>query len=176
MIIVGKDGKTYETVKECMKADELFDKKLAEKEAEERELQEKLNQEKAAITKRKKELSEAIEKAEEDYVASCNLYDIANKQASDIMHKSNEEAKKILAEAKKKADEIREGAETKANEILVAASRNIEKASEKKMQAISEFNKEFGEYRTTLSGPKAIEAHNRLLNDIQRVFNRFFKF
>lgn len=156
MIILGKDGKEYNSVKECLAADLAFDKKIADEkakaEAERKALEEKVAEEKALVSKKKKELSDAIEKAEENYVAAYNVYDSAKAEAD-----------KIIQEAQKKA-----------NDILTAAAKEVENASKAKMNAIAEFNKEFGPYRTTLTGAKAAREYNRFSSDFNRIFNKLF--
>ena len=139
----------YDDVKECQKAEEAYAKKQLEAEEKQKALEAKVAEEKAAISKKRKELSDAIEKADEDYVAACNVYDVARKQADDI-----------IVEARKKA-----------SDILSAAAKEVEKASENKMNAVAEFNKEFGPYRTVVTGNKAIELHNRVVSNFNRMFN-----
>lgn len=158
MKIIGKDGKEYFDIKTCLKADKEYDEKIAaEKLAAEKEkkaLEVKLEQEKNAISKRKKELSDAIELAEEKKVVAENLYDDAKKQAD-----------KILKEAKEKA-----------NGILQTAAKNLENASADKMKAIAAFNKEFGPYKTVVTGSKAVDDYNRIVNQINRIFDSFWNF
>ena len=155
MIILGKDGKEYASVKECLLADAAFDKRVADEkaklEAEKKALEEKVAEEKALVSKKKKELSDAIEKAEENYIAAYNIYD----------------------SAKADADRIIQEAQKKANDILAAAAKEVEKASKAKMNAVAEFNKEFGPYRTTLTGAKAAREYNRISSDFDRMFNKF---
>ena len=139
----------YDSVKECQKAEEAYAKKQLEDEEKQKALEAKMAEEKAVISKKRKELSDKIEKADEEYVTACNMYDVARKQADDI-----------ILEARKKA-----------NEILNVAAKEVEKASERKMEAVSEFNEEFGPYRTVVTGNKAIELHNRVVSNFNRMFN-----
>ena len=142
----------YDDVKECQKAEDSYAKKQLEAEEKQKALEAKVAEEKAAISKKRKELSDAIEKADEDYVAACNVYDVARKQADDV-----------IIEARKKAADI-----------LSAAAKEVEKASEKKMNAVSEFNKEFGPYSTVVTGNKAVELHNKVVSNFYRMFNNAF--
>lgn len=142
----------YDDVKECQKAEEAYAKKQLEEEEKQKALEAKVAEEKAAISKRRKELSDAIESADEEYTTACNLYDIARKQADDI-----------ILEAKKKA-----------NDVLNVAAKEVEAASEKKMNAVAEFNKEFGPYKTVVTGNKAMEFHNKLISNLKRIFTNPF--
>ena len=139
----------YDSVKECQKAEEAYAKQQLEAEEKAKALEAKVAEEKAVISKKRKELSDAIEKADEEYAAACNVYDVARKQADEV-----------ILEAKKKA-----------NELLNAAAKEVEKASEKKMNAVSQFNKEFGPYRTVVTGNKAVELHNKLMSNFRRMFD-----
>ena len=145
--------KLYDDVKECQKAEEAYAKKQLEDEEKQKALEAKMAEEKAVISKKRKELSDKIEKADEEYVTACNMYDVARKQADDI-----------ILEARKKA-----------NEILNVAAKEVEKASERKMEAVSEFNEEFGPYRTVVTGNKAVELHNKILSNFRRMFKDPFK-
>ena len=143
-----KTNQFYETVKACEQAEAIYDKKVADEkakyEADKKALEEKVAAEKALVSKRKKELSDAIELADEEYVAACKVYDVAKKQADDIMKEARE----------------------KANEILSVAAKDVEVASQKRLNAIAEFNKSFGVYRTTLTGARAADEFNRIFNAI----------
>ena len=143
----------YPDVKACEKAEaEYAIKKAAEEakfEADKKALEEKVAAEKAAISKKKKEMADAIELAQEEYAAACKVYDVARKQASDILKKAREEADSVLS----------------------VAAKEVEKASEKKMTAVRDFNKSFGVYKTTLTGAKAVEEYNRVVNNF---FNHFW--
>lgn len=156
MRIIGLDGNEYSSVKECQIADKNFEAKVkAEKEREELEqkkAQEAMENEKNLVSKRKKELADKIEKADEAYVAACRVYD----------------------SEKVKAQQIIKEAKEKANQMLVAASKDVEKASADKMHAVAEFNKEFGKYTCVLTGSRAIEDHNRIVNEISKMFSLFF--
>lgn len=142
----------YDSVKECQKAEEAYAKQQIEAEEKAKALEAKVAEEKAIASKKRKELSDAIEKAEEEYVAAFNMYDVARKQADEI-----------ILDAKKKA-----------SEVVAAAAKEVEKASEKKMKAVSEFNKEFGPYRTVVTGNKAVELHNKLLSNVNRMWPNLF--
>lgn len=145
MQIIGKDGKNYETVEDCVKADKAFDEAEA---AKERALAEKKN----AISLRKKEQADLIQKAED-----------AVNTASAELEKVKEEARKIVEEAQEKAKALIKDASTKYRE-----------ASEARYNAIRDFNKEFGTYTTTYTGQKALEEHNRAVRHFNDVFDSLF--
>ena len=136
----------YDTVEECQTAEEKFAKEEAAKKAK---AEEDLKQaavaatnEKNVVSKRKKELADAVEAADEVYSEACKKYDAAKSQA-----------REILAEAQKKADAI-----------ISQAAKEVREASQKKFNAVLHFNSEFGTYRTVLTGSKALEEANRMLN------------
>lgn len=155
MRIIGLDGKEYSSVKACQIADKNYEAKLqAEKERaelEQKRAQEAAEREKTLISKKKKELSDKIEKADEAYVAACRVYDSEKLKAQQLIKDAREEA----------------------NRMLVAASKEVEKASADKMRAVADFNKEFGVYKTVLTGSRAIEEHNRIVNEINKMFEFF---
>lgn len=144
MKIIGKDGKTYETVEECVKAEKALDEAEA---AKEKALAEKKN----AISVRKKEKAAAIQKAED----ALNL-------ASTELDKTREDARKLVEEAQEKA-----------RAMIKEASAKYRVASEARYKAISDFNKEFGTYTTTYTGQKALEEYNRAVRHFNDFFDNF---
>ena len=145
MKFVSDDGKTYETLEACKDADEKY--------AEEKKKNEiALSEKKAAISKRKKELADAVSIADKEVDEAYKAYDSAKEHAAKIIRKANEEANSILREA--------------------AAA--VEKATEKRMNSIKDFTNEFGTYTSTYTGDKALEEYNRIINKIKRVFNDSF--
>ena len=156
MKIIGKDGKEYASVKECLTADKNYDLALEEQkikdEQEKKALSDKIATEKAELSARKKEYANKIESAKDEV---------------DYYKKEYEKAK---LEAKKIVDE----ANDKAEEILKGAAKSLEEASEKKMIAIAEFNKEFGPYQTTLTGLDAINEYNKVVKQMDDMLNNLF--
>lgn len=155
MIILGKDGKQYATVKECQRADVEYDRRIADEKAQleaKKIADEKaIAERKAEISKRKKELSSMIESAEDKVKVAKVDYNQARAQAE-----------KIIAEAKKEAQAI-----------LDAAGEKLKLANEEKVNAISNFNKEFGPFTTVLTGEDAWNEYQRIQNNIDRQFNAF---
>lgn len=105
---------------------------------------------KSAGAKRKKELAKFIEDADSKLTEANELYEVARQKAAEILDKSNKEAKQILDDAQ---------------ELVKAAQKA-------KLDAILNFNKEFGTYTTTLTGEKAANEFN---NQMKR-FDDNFKF
>lgn len=91
----------------------------------------KVEAEKTAVATRKKEKAQAVEEARNKCTEARKLYQVAKKKAEDILREANKEA-----------------------------AAKVEKASEERMNAVIEFNKEFGPYRTVLTGNDAIDAFN----------------
>lgn len=138
-----KTGKTYTSEEECIKAEKEFDKV---KQAELVKAKE--------ISKRKKELSDKINEANEKV-------DIAYKD----YHSTQEKANAMIEAAKKSAEEL-----------LLAAARELEKATEERMNQIIEFNKEFGPYTTSYVGDKARAEYEKVVNEMRKIFNWKFWF
>ena len=153
MVILGKDGKEYTSVKECLRADEEFDRKVAEetarKEAERKAAELALAEKKATISKRKKELSTAIETATEEV-----------KLARVDYNKAKEDAEKIMAEAR-----------LAAQKLLDTAGKALKEANEKKVKAVAAFNKEFGPFSTILTGEDAWNEYKRVSDSLDSQFN-----
>lgn len=139
-------GKEYKTVEECLKAEEEFREK--EREIAKKEAI-KLNE----LTKNKKELAKAIEDADEKVNEANKLYEVAKQKAADILDKSNKEVEKILSEASKK----------------------VKEAEEEKLNALMKFNKEFGTYKTVITGEKAAEEYKKAVDRFNNSFNSVFK-
>ena len=109
----------------------------------------KYQQSKDAVSKRKKELSKAIEDADDKITEANKAYDIAREKAKDILEKTNKEI----------------------TELLDKAEKAVTDAEQEKLDAVKAFTKEFGTYKVNLTGEKAVDAFNRSLNR----FNNFFK-
>ena len=134
----------YDSVEECKKAEKAVEDKHA---LEVKEKEEKLANE----SKRKKELSKAIEQAEEKVKIANNLYETAKTKAAKILEDSNKQVKDILEKAEK----------------------DVKEAEEAKFEAIMNFNKEFGKYTVTLTGEKAIEELNKSLKRFDSIARNF---
>ena len=146
MVILGKDGNEYKSVKACMEADKAYDAAVAAREAEKQEKEK-------SVSARKRELANAIEKAEEARLEAIQKYEAVKQKAEEIIAEAQEKAEKMLREE----------------------ARLVKKASEAKAQAILDFNKEFGAYRIILTGNDALREVNQIVKNINdRLFNRFW--
>lgn len=156
MRIIGKDGKEYSSEKECLAADKRYDEQLkAEQdriEKEKKAYEEKIAEEKAALSVRKKELAKNVEDSNAKLDEAKKLYEVAKRKAEEVLRKANKEAE----------------------DILTVAAKEMEKASEERMNAVAQFNKEFGAYKTVLTGNDAVDEYNRIVNNINSVFNKVF--
>ena len=124
-------NKPFDTEKECLDAEAKY------------------QQSKDAVSKRKKELSKAIEDADNKITEANKAYDIAREKAKDILEKTNKEI----------------------TELLDKAEKAVTDAEQEKLDAVKAFTKEFGTYKVNLTGEKAVDEFNRSLNR----FNNFFK-
>lgn len=157
MRIIGKDGKEYKSEKECLAADKKYDEMMRQKkcreEQERKALEEKIAKEKAELGARKKEKAKSIEDATEKLEYFKKEYEVAKI-----------EAKKLIEEANKQAEDM-----------LKAVAKKVEEASAERMNAIAEFNKEFGPYQTTLTGNDALNEYNKIVKQFNDTFfDRFF--
>ena len=59
-----------------------------------------------------------------------------------------------------------------AEEILREAARNVEKATEERMNHIQAFNKAFGPYMTSYVGDKAVDEYNKIIRRMRDAFGR----
>ena len=162
-----KLDKLFDTKEQLFKEEKMYDDKLAfekaQLEAKEVQLKAEAEAEQKATSKRKKELSDEVEKATKHLDEAYKFYEAERAKAKDI-----------YSEAQKKADEILKKAKKEADELIDIAEKEVKKASEKKTLAISEFNKEFGPYKTVITGDKAIDEYNKMIRNIDNTFAKFW--
>ena len=123
--------------------------------SEEAAYQKKLAEQKAkedAITSRKKELAKAVEVADNELDAAYEAYE----------------------EAKKTCDEMREETKRLIAEIMEPATQIVKTAQAKRLEAIQNFNKEFGAFRTTYTGDRAQKEFERSLVNFDTLFKQLF--
>lgn len=128
---------TYNSEKECVEAEKLF----LEKQKQDEELK---KQKAAELSSQKKEAANKVEHSIEELSKAYDLY----------------------AEAEVKAKEIYKKAYDDAKEVLKAAKIKVREAQSNKFNALSDFNKKFGPYKTTYTG----EAANNFLNKFEKEF------
>ena len=183
MRIIGKDGKEYKTEKECIAADKAYDAKIEAdmlaKEAEKAALEQKFEEEQKMISLKKKELAATIEATQLALDEAQKFYDITKSKAQEKLKAANKEARQIIDEAKALASKQYQQVESEVDDMMIAASKQLEKASEARMNAIAAFNKEFGPYRTVVTGNRALDEYNKVKKTMDEFFNKtwnsFFK-
>ena len=99
-------------------------------------------------SKRKRELDKAIQLAQQKVDQANNEYEVAKQKATKLLEESNKQIKEILDNAEKA----------------------VKDAEEEKYKAISNFNKEFGTYKVTVTGEKAAEQLNKALKQLETPF------
>ena len=134
-------NKNFDSAKECTEAEEKYNREKKEK-------QEALDKAVEESNKTKKELSKVIESAETEVDEANSLYEVA----------------------KEKAQQIIKDANIKACDILNAAKEKVKEAEHKRYEAISNFNKKFGPYSTTLTGDKAANEYKKMLRGFDNIF------
>lgn len=128
--------------------EELIDAETKHQEAVEAEEERK----KAVASKkaaRKKELANKVEDAEKAVDAAYETLDLAKQQCDEITKEANKAISEILSEAQK----------------------NLKDAQRARVVALTEFNNEFGPYKTAYTGDKA----TREINRVQRIVDDVFK-
>ena len=88
----------------------------------------------------------------------------------EVANTALEEAYKAMEEAKKKDKELYEKYKEESKNIIEPCREEISKCLNDRAEAIKEFNRKFGSYKTTYTGDKALEEFDRILN----IFNSFF--
>lgn len=137
-------SKVYDTPEACMEADEAYlaEQRKAEEMAKQAEEQENIK--KAALSKLKKELADAVTKADTELNRALENYGVARDEAAELLEKSNKEVAAILDSAKKEVEEAREA----------------------KKQALLEFNRKFGPFKVSYTGEKAKQEYQRLSKEL----------
>lgn len=150
-----------ETLKKLFDSEEelLKEEKKAEESA--REEQERKNQ----ISINKKAAATKVEIATEEY-----------DKAADAYEKKKKEALKILDSAEDEAAKIFDKANAEAQKILNEADKSLKEARINKLNAISEFNREYGPYKTVLTKENAEKEYNRFIDDIDTWINKLYRF
>lgn len=148
-----KTKEFYDSAEACQNAESSLETQLALKKKLEEDLKKaKEEANKLQVSKEKKELATAIEKAEEKVSEAYNKLEAAYTQANEI-----------ISEAK-----------SRANDIIKESRADLRKAQQEKYNAVSEFNKKFGTYTTTYSGERAMEEIRRTNSWMNDLFRTFF--
>jgi exonuclease VII small subunit len=135
--------------------DDPFDLERAEeqKELKEKAANEEVEAKKAHLANRKKELANAIEDCDVELDRAYQKYEEAKKICQKILEESNAQMTDILDKAKKE----------------------ISDAQEKKAKYLAAFNNEFGTFKVSYTGDKALKEFEKMMN-LFDFKNSFFKF
>lgn len=117
-------------------------------------------------------------KAEEEEKKQQAIAETSRKEMAKNIEEANTRIDKAYEEyevAKKKVDDLIAETRQKVKSILDPAKKEISDAENARMEAIKEFNKKYGVYTETLSGDKAVEQYNRVLNQFNSTFENFWK-
>lgn len=87
-----------------------------------------------------------------------------------------EEAYADYAEAQEKCKKILEESNDQMVALLNPAKAAIEEAERNRLAAVRKFNKEFGPFKTTYTGDRAVKEFYRAMNQIHCSFDRLFRF
>lgn len=139
-------NETYNSPEACLEAEKNY-------KAQQQKMQDDLKRTSANISKEKKELSKAIEVADNKLTEANKLYEAAQHKAAEILEKSNKEVK----------------------EILDAAKKEVKAAEQAKLDAVLAFNKKYGPYTTTLTGTQAAEEFNRNIKRFDNMFESLIR-
>lgn len=129
-------------------------KNLYDTEKECLEAEKEFKREKDTAELSKKAAAKAIEDAQTKLDEANALYDAAKEKAAKMLEESNKEITKLLNDAESV----------------------VKKAEDEKLNAVLEFNKKYGTYKTTLTGEKAAEAYKRSLDRFNRTLSNFLDF
>ena len=147
-------NKNYDSAEECEAAEKEEQTRLAEVEKKE-----------TALANEKKKFAADIEKAEEE----LNI-------AYDKLEAARTQARELKDEFEKKVEELHKEMLGKQNDILRPAKEEVEKAQQKKFNAIQAFSEKYGWYTKRYDGNKAIEEYNRITRTVNNWFKNFWLF
>lgn len=138
------EGTVFNTVKDCQIAEAKVDAEKAQAVEQAR---------KAEATKKKKELANAVSKADDAVAKAYSEYEIAKQEVRKILEESNTRMEKILGPAK--------SAVTKAENV--------------RFEAIKAYNREFGPYQSVYTGERAEKELQRFNQQFNSTFNDLLK-
>lgn len=156
-----KLDKTFNTEKECLKAEKEYERKnkyikenkpLNENETSEELAKQQVN--KSLISKEKKEYANKVAEAEKALEEANNIYSTAQDRAAEILETSNRQVKEILEEAKNR----------------------VKDAERARRDALVEFNKRFGPYTTHYTGERAVDEFNKAINRFNEPIYDLFRY
>lgn len=168
-------GKSFEEVsKLCADGERAFKEEVAKKAESEK-------QKNVEVSKERKELSEAIEEAENRLDIVRAKYEDASKQADALLTEASEQAEKDLKEAEEAYNRVHKDvnkrladARIKAKELLAPAKKEVEEAERAKFNALLKFSERFGSYNVRYTGDRAAKEYNRMQKQLERAFDGLF--
>lgn len=139
------EGKTFNSIRECAEAEAAIDKQRAESN-------------KAAVSKKKKELADAVDVADKQVEKAYEQYNTVRVEVQKILEESNAKMQKMLNDA---AQVVRE-------------------AEQAKRDAIIKYTEQFGPYQKVYTGNRALQEFQRIEDQFNSTFanivNQFLNF
>ena len=145
----------------------LFDSEadLVAAESRDAELKAEEQEKKNKISAEKKIAATKVQLAAEAYEEALDRYNEEKKKALKILDDAETEAAKVLNKANEEAEKILKDAEEK-----------LSKSKSDKFNAVAEFNKSYGPYKTVLTKEAAEKEYNRFISDIDNWLNKLNRF
>lgn len=106
--------------------------------------------------------------AEEKKITKAKLAK-AIEDADDALDEAYEE----LKNAKEKVVELQKEYDEKVDAIMNPAYDKVKECTKARLEAIKEFNDNFGVYTTTYSGDKALNEFTKISNSMNQIWKRF---
>lgn len=146
--------KTFDTVEDCEKAEAEENTRLAEVEKKE-----------TALANEKKQYAVQIEEAENNLNA-----------AYDELASRKKQVQALRDEYRKKVNDLRKELEEEIATLLVPAQEEVDKAEQKKLEALQKFTEKYGAYKKVYTGNRALEEYHRMHRTLDSLFNNLFWF
>lgn len=129
------EGKTFTSIRECAEAEAAIDKQRAESN-------------KAMVSKKKKELADAVDVADKQVEKAYEQYNTVRVEVQKILEESNAKMQKMLNDA---AQVVRE-------------------AEQAKRDAIIKYTEQFGPYQKVYTGNRALQEFQRIEDQFNSTF------
>lgn len=146
--------KTFDTAEDCEKAEAEENTRLAEVEKKE-----------TALANEKKQYAAQIEEAEN-----------ALNAAYDELASRKKQVQSLRDEYRKKVNDLKKELEEEIATLLVPAQEEVDKAEQKKLEALQKFTEKYGAYKKVYTGNRALEEYHRMHRTLDSLFNNLFWF
>lgn len=123
------------------------------------------------VSKEKKELSTAIDLANDELDEALDYFDDCKNKAREIYEASGKE----IAELEDKMKKILEKSNKEAEDILNRGKTKVREAKKKKADALKAFISKYGSYSNKVTGEDAEKEFRRLDYTFNSDFNKLFK-